>query len=58
MTKMFLVDDGTLDTVFECEKCSHQERYSEIERDCYGDVTPEEMTRVEKEHAENCSACE
>lgn len=53
--KMFLIDDGTLDTVFQCEKCGKWERYSHdgdigIERDSIGQVTPEEMARVENEH--------
>lgn len=50
--KLFLIDDGTLDTLFECPVCGMEERYSSdgIERDEYGNVLPEEMARVSEEH--------
>ena len=50
--KLFLIDDGTLDTLFECPDCGMEERYSSdgIERDEYGNVLPEEMARVSEEH--------
>lgn len=51
--KLFLVDDGTLDTIFECEECSEQIRYSDFERDDYG-PTEEATEEAEADHAAEC----
>lgn len=55
MIKIFLVDDGTLDTVFECEICSEQIRYSEFARDMVdGSPLAEAMDDADAEHAAEC----
>lgn len=52
-----VVDDGTMDTVFECEHCRKEIRYSEIERDDYG-ITEEAFSQAEKDHEEECEGPE
>lgn len=49
-----LCDDGTMDTVFHCEHCSRELRYSEVERDSEGYIPEEEISRLSAEHAEEC----
>lgn len=51
-----LLDDGTLDTVFVCNLCEQELRYSHIQRDAEGDIEPDELDRVLDEHAEECEA--
>ena len=53
MRKIFLVDDGTLDTVFECEECSEQIRYSDFQRDDDGPLA-EAMDDADADHAAEC----
>ena len=59
-----LLDDGTLDTVFEywcrhCD-CSEEIRYSDIERTDNGDIEDSEWERVlddcAEAHAQNCES--
>ncbi len=52
---VYLGDDGTLDTVFVCDVCGREIRYSEIDRDEDGCVLPSEFERVAEEHADECS---
>lgn len=54
MGKLFLADDGTLDTVFECAECGKEIRYSEFERDDTGEPEAEALAEAEREHAEEC----
>jgi len=49
-----LLDDGTMDTVFQCDICGRELRYSEVERDECGDVLESELERISEEHAEEC----
>jgi hypothetical protein len=39
MDNMLLVDDGTLDTVFECRFCGHRERFLPQMEDGYEDYS-------------------
>lgn len=54
--EVWVADDGTLDTVFECQECGEELRYSSegIERDECGIVLDSERKRVEEEHADEC----
>lgn len=48
-----LLDDGTMDTVFQCDTCGKEIRYSEVDRDEYGYVLESEYERVAEEHADS-----
>lgn len=50
--RLVLVDDGTLDTVFECTVCKRWERFSEVERD--DDGVPTEDAFEEADNAHEC----
>lgn len=54
--KLFLIDDGTLDSVFQCEKCGMIERY---DSETLGRSENEDMEAileiVSEDHAEECS---
>lgn len=56
MADVSLIDDGTMDTVFECSDCGRELRYSfeGIERTEDGDLAEGELERVSEEHAEEC----
>jgi len=47
-----LLDDGTLDTVVQCDVCGKEERFSEVERDDDGSITAFGMTYMEETHGE------
>lgn len=53
-----LCDDGTMDTVFHCEHCSGELRYSDVERDSEGYIPEEEISRLSADHAEECEGPE
>jgi hypothetical protein len=53
-----LCDDGTMDTVFQCEHCSSELRYSDVERDSEGYIPEEEISRLSAEHADECEGPE
>lgn len=50
---MRLVDEGTLDTVFECDRCRERLRYSEADRNDDG-PTPGAYARAEEDHRDEC----
>lgn len=56
MNNLTLLDDGTLDTVFECSKCGEDIRFSgeSIERDEDGYMTDDGLAYAEESHAEDC----
>ena len=54
MKNLHLVDDGTMDTVFYCEQCSQQVRYSNVETDSEGYILEEEISSIEADHANEC----
>lgn len=49
-----LLDDGTLDTVFQCDLCGETLRYADISRDEYGDIEEREREAIEEDHADEC----
>lgn len=56
-----LGDDGTMDTVFYCEKCSEEIRYSDVDRDDDGYVTDEFFEQVADDHEcedMSCNQCQ
>ena len=54
----YLIDDGTLDTVFRCEDCGQEVRYSSevFERDETGALIdgPGAARLAEEDHADEC----
>lgn len=59
---MMLVDDGTMDTVFECDKCGQRVRYSNEAtapyRDADGDMSDLGYECAEEDHADECQVQE
>ena len=53
MGSITLSDDGTMDTVFSCDVCGAELRYSEVERDAAGDPTDAAFRQAEDDHAED-----
>lgn len=58
--KMYLIYDGTMDTVFVCENCGKEIRYcfEAVERDGDGMVTLSAFEQAEEEHSEECEEAE
>ena len=51
---LILLDDGTLDTVFMCERCKQELRYSECPREDDGTITNATVKDLEAEHDDWC----
>lgn len=47
---MDLLDDGTMDTVFRCRECGQVVRFSEVDRDASGTVSPEAFADALEAH--------
>ena len=48
-----LIDEGTLDTVFRCDRCRVSFRFSDFPRDENGNLDPDEVDAVELSHDED-----
>lgn len=55
-----LCDDGTMDTVFSCDECGEEIRYSDLSeyRDESGALSDEGVAYAEEEHADECQECQ
>lgn len=51
---MYLLDDGTLDTVLLCPDCGEELRYSEADRDESGIVAESWIEEQTEEHEAEC----
>ncbi len=51
---MTLVDQGTEETVFRCDKCGEELWYRDVERDEHGDVADIEFENAASDHEEDC----
>jgi hypothetical protein len=58
MRNLTLLDDGTLDTLFQCAECRKRIRYSEFDRDTEGRPDADAMDKAESDHAEECEGPE
>lgn len=55
MKMIYIVDDGTLDTVFRCSHCGQNIRYADADRGDDGGVTEYFFQMVKADHMEDCS---
>ena len=54
MPTLRLIDDGTLDTVFECQECGCTCRFYSVERTPEGEITSDGYTYARECHVEEC----
>jgi len=53
-TSLTLIDDGTLDTVFECTRCGDRIRYTDFEREPDGRPMDGAITEADSYHFDEC----